>query len=392
MCRISRKSPTARNLMSAKNSFVIEAVVAKLKPSLDILALGTDTWPRLAWSQNGMIFALSPKKKIADTVSFYQEACLFLARRKRIEPRFLAFDPHPYFECRRQAAGLQKSFFPESRLAPVFHHVAHAALFAAETGLRKNFIALAWDGTGFGADGKVWGGEFLVYQDKRFRRAAHFSYQYLPGSDKAILEPWRVAFAVLYRICGEKIFSLNLRFLKGRSRPSLRLLIEMMKKDFYSPQTSSVGRLFDAVASMLMLPSPMALEACADEGRAKGAYSFEIEEAAGSYVVNPDLLFAQIIDDMNEKVPRNDIALKFHRALAESACVTALLLRKKFGISRIYCSGGVFMNDVLRRELSRALTSEAFEVIFAPKELTTDAGIALGQVAACEIGEQLKCA
>jgi hydrogenase maturation protein HypF len=387
MCRISRKNPMARNRMSAKSSFSVDVVATKLKPAWDILALGTDAQLRLAWSQNRRIFTLSPKKQPAGPDLFYQEACFYLARRKRLTPRFIAFDPHPYFECCRQAAALQRTFFPSAQLKPVFHHVAHAALAAHQKGLLKNFIALTWDGTGFGADGKVWGGEFFVYRNRCFRRAAHFSYQYLPGNESAILEPWRVAFAALHRIYGKKIFSLDLRFLKGRSRESLGILIEMMKKGFSSPLTSSVGRLFDAGAAILMLPSPGALEACAAEGRTRETYPFEIVETKEREVINPDLMFERLVDDFRMGVCRNDIALKFHRALAECACVIAIMLRKKFGISKIYCSGGVFMNDVLRREMARIFASESFEVIFAPKALTTDAGIALGQIAACVMGE-----
>jgi hydrogenase maturation factor HypF (carbamoyltransferase family) len=203
--------------MSVKSSFIVDAVGALWRPRFDALALGIDARLRLAWSEKGKIFALSFAKKADDPGEFYRAGARFLRRRKGFCPRFIAFDPHPYFECSRQAAAFKKLFFPKARLVPVFHHVAHAALCAFTHGLEKKFLTLAWDGTGYGADAKVWGGEFLVYQNRSFCRAAHFDYQFLPGNESAVLEPWRMAFAMLYRIYGEKVFSLALPFLKKKS-------------------------------------------------------------------------------------------------------------------------------------------------------------------------------
>jgi hydrogenase maturation protein HypF len=387
MSPIFRRSPTVPSRMSAKLRFVARGFVSSLKPSRDLLALGTDTQLGLSWAEKGKIATLLPARQGADPGDFYRQACALLARRKSFSPRALAFDAHPYFECGRQAPLLKETLFPSASLMPVYHHVAHAALRAHTAGLKKNFCAITWDGTGYGADGKIWGGEFIVYDGRRFFRAGHLATQYLPGNEKAILEPWRMAFATLYAIYGERVFSLRLKFLKGRSRPDLCLLVEMMKKGFSSPQTSSVGRLFDAAAVLVGVPTPMALEACAAGSRSTKSYPFEIVEKEGHFVVRPDLIFKNIVEDSAAGVAPGDIALKFHRALADAACAAALRIEKKFGVSVFFCSGGVFRNNLLRRELAKAFAKKKLEVSFAPQDWTTDAGIAPGQIAACLMGE-----
>lgn len=254
--------------------FCIERVPSRLKPRLQILALGSDTRQRISWSENGAIFALYPKRAFLCASEFYLKAAEFIFKRHHGNFQWITFDPHPFFASSRESLVIQQRYFPGARLKAVWHHVAHVAACAHEVGIGSKFVGVVLDGTGFGMDRNIWGGEFFIYDGLTFKRAAHFDYFRLPGNESAIKEPWRVAFAILYKIYGEDIFDLDLEFLKKTPKRKLKLLAEMLVRGFNAPKSSSVGRLFDAASALLNICTVVVREAEA---------AIALEKVAGRY-------------------------------------------------------------------------------------------------------------
>ena len=328
--------------------FNIEQIPCRFKLKLDILALGSDTRQRISWVHKGRLFSLWPKKDFLDLSEFYKQGASFLKEEFKFSPKILTFDPHPLFICHREAGPIKEKYFPRVVLCSVFHHLAHVANFAFDVGLNKSFIGLAFDGTGFGSDGRIWGGEFFIYDKKHFRRMAHFDYQALIGSDMAILEPWRIAFAVLYKIYGAKIYKEKLGFLKSIPKEELKLVQEMLEKDFNVSLTSSMGRLFDAVSALLNIKKRVTKEAeaaVALEKRARAfsgeakTYDFKIKKEDNISVIDVGPLFRGIVKDIRQKKTVAEMAYRFHVTLAGIVFHVCQSLRKKKGVHAVYFSG-----------------------------------------------------
>lgn len=372
--------------------FEIEKVPSGFKPLREVLSLGSETRPRISWSRGGVISSLACDGFSRDLLDFYKAAAKYLLRKFRFCPDIITFDPHPLFCCGSAAATLKAEFFPKSRLVPVFHHIAHVARFAIDEGLKKKYIGLAFDGTGYGSDGNIWGSEFFVYSGRVFSRQAHFDYLSLAGGDAATKEPWRLAAGVAFEIHGKDIFKKDPAFLKGIPKDRLRLVCQMLEKKFNIAYSSSAGRLFDAVAATLKIKSftkgegeaALALEAEAKKFRGTAvSYPFDIQDQKSGLCVSFLPMFKEIIQKRSLlRSERQVTSRRFHVTVASAAGRACRLLRKKFGINLVYASGGVFMNDVLCSDLKNVLRSDGFKLIFAKRPFNTDLGISEGQIAA----------
>jgi len=376
-------------------AFLVEPCPAAFGPRKNILALGSDTRLRLAWSERGRVFTLCPRRDIKDIPDFYKTAGRFL--RRRLRPRMIAYDPHPNFIVKDVAAEWQQDLFPKARLAPVWHHVAHVSHRAFEE-KGGDFIGVAFDGTGFGADAAVWGGEFFVYRSRErcFRRAGHFAYLPLLGGEKAVLEPWRMGLACALDTMGPRVLDDRPLFLKDKPAAALRFLEQMMRRNAGSVMTSSAGRLFDAASAILGLVSGPSGEAQAAIALEKEAvkfsgearpYPFDIVAAGDGFEVDTKRTFRALLADVRKRRARPAAAASFHETIAAVIAQVTGLLRKKYKIRDVYLSGGVFMNDVLCRGVGRRLAVARMRFSFAPRPATTDWGIAPGQIAALHLGE-----
>jgi hydrogenase maturation protein HypF len=325
-------------------------------------------------------------------MEFYDAAARFLKRRYSFDPRCIVYDPHPYFVCSRGARFLSQKYFPKAKERAVFHHKAHAANFGIEAGFKKKFIGLAFDGTGFGQDGRIWGSEFFIYRPGCFQRAAHFAQLSLPGNEAAIREPWRVGFGVLYKIYGKRIFKMRCGFLKDIGGDSVRLVAVMLDRNINTSYATSAGRLFDAAAALCNIKTVVVKEAEAAIALEKAArrapgsaasYPFEIRREEGLLCVDFSKMFPEILSDARKKTGRHVAARRFHLTVAVAIGRVLRILRQEHRINSVYCAGGVFMNDILTQDLDRILKEDGFEVLFAKRPTTTDLGIAQGQIAAC---------
>jgi hydrogenase maturation protein HypF len=307
-----------------------------------------------------------------------------------VTPAAIAHDLHPDYASTRYA--IERNAANGVRRIPVQHHHAHMASCMAENGLNEPVIGVTFDGSGLGTDGAIWGGEFLVGDYHAFRRAAHLQYVGLPGGEKAIHEPWRMAAAHLLDANADCV-----AFEKRIDPPSLRTIRTMLARRFNSPETSSVGRLFDAVASLIGLrdvvsyegQAAMELEWLASSARREGSYLFDLHSDSPEMLIDVRPMIRSVAKDVNRGEKPARIARRFHSFLVETISDVCNEIRKESGIDAVVLSGGVFMNSLLSVEASERLEFDGFRVYRHQLVPPNDGGLSLGQiaVAASEMNE-----
>ncbi|MBI5885065.1 MAG: carbamoyltransferase HypF [Deltaproteobacteria bacterium] len=324
-----------------------------------------------------------------EALRFHEESLVKLKTAFKAEPVIVAHDMHPDY----MSTGLGRAYAAEHRLEAVAvqHHHAHIVSCMAEHGIDSEVIGVAFDGTGFGTDGCVWGGEFMLATRRGFKRMAHLDYVPMPGADRAVLEPWRMAIAYLYKAYGAAWADLGVaaRFDKPGSDMTIDAIIRMMDTQTNSPLTSSGGRLFDAVASLIGLrdvisyeaQAAIELEATAGSGPQNGAapYPFGLSAAADPIVIDTTPVIRAIVDALGAGEPVRLIAWRFHLTMAEIISVVANRLRQESGLHDVVLSGGVFQNVLLLRLSCERLGKDGFKVWAHERVPTNDGGISLGQ-------------
>ena len=296
------------------------------------------------------------------------------------KPTSVAHDLHPDY--------LSTAWARDTDLTPVpvQHHYAHVLSCMSENDVEPPVLGIAWDGTGYGIDGTIWGGEFLRINEAGFDRFAHFKTFPLPGGDAAIREPRRSAIGLLYSIFGDDTFEfLDLAPIRDLSPPERAVIRTMLNRGINSPSTSSAGRIFDAVASLVGLKqvsrfegqAAMELEFAADQ-RTTSHYSFFLDTSRSPIVINTSGLVKSILRDLGNDVPTHTIAARFHNTMAEIIVAVAKLA----GEEKIALSGGCFQNRLLTESAITRLRAEGFEVYWHQRVPANDGGLALGQLAA----------
>ena len=266
----------------------------------------------------------------------------------------------------------------------VQHHWAHVAACMAENQIEAPVLGVVWDGTGYGLDGTIWGGEFLLAKsDGAFERVAHFRQFRLPGGDRAIKEPCRSALGLLYEMFGEHAWDF-LQQTVDLSEKEKSLLGQMLEKQINAPLTSSAGRLFDAVASLIGLRQRASFEGqaameleFARQLDVRDAYPFRIEQAS-PMKVDWGPMILELLADVGRKESSGVISAKFHNALAEMIVVVA----KKIGERNVVLTGGCFQNRYLTERTVARLREEKFTPYWHQQIPPNDGGIALGQAVA----------
>jgi hydrogenase maturation protein HypF len=304
-----------------------------------------------------------------------------------VTPQCLAHDLHPDYATSRYARDRGTS--EGIQLLAVQHHHAHMASCMAENRLAGPVIGVTFDGTGFGTDGSVWGGEFLVGDYREFRRAAHLRYVGMPGGDAAIHEPWRMAVAHLADAGLE--FTPRARILHA----DIQLLMRMLERRINTPMTSSAGRLFDAVAVLAGLrdnvsyegQAAMELEWLATSVPPDGDYPFDLTPARPGETVDAPLvidtrpLIRAVATDASRGVGAALLARRFHTTMVELVGVVCSRLRESTGVETVVLSGGVFLNAILTGEVDARLALDGFRVHRHRLVPPNDGGLSLGQLA-----------
>jgi len=323
-----------------------------------------------------------------ETAENFHQTLELYQRLFRLEPQAIAHDLHPDYLTTKYARELAEK--TDRKLIPVQHHHAHLASCMAENGVTGPVIGVAFDGTGYGSDGKLWGGEFMVADFRSFKRVAHLEYLPLPGGAAAIRRPYRTAVSYLISLMGERALEQRMPFLEAIDPVEIGLIKQQLKKGLNSPLTSSMGRLFDAVSAALGIrdeidyegQAAIELEMTAYRDLVKvgdESYLFSIREENGLKIVClGDLLSAIIVElCQDEPVPR--IAARFHNTVAAMTAKVCQMISAETGIRQVALSGGCFQNRLLLRKVIPQLEAAGLTVFTHRQVPTNDGGISLGQ-------------
>jgi hydrogenase maturation protein HypF len=316
-----------------------------------------------------------------ETLTAFERAVDRFRRMLRVEPQVVACDAHPGYQSARWATAFaQRHQVP---LIRVWHHHAHVASLLAEHGRAGPIIGVCFDGTGYGDDGAVWGGEVLVGGCRTCRRVAHLDYVPLPGGDAAVERPSRMALAHLWAAGVQ--WDDSLPCVRACPPTERNVLLAQLQNNINAPPTSSVGRLFDAVAALIGVrqtityeaQAAIELESLADVETSEG-YEFALIDRE-PLRLDPRPVVRQIVRDLIDGVPQSAIAAKFHRGLAEAVAGVCRFIREETGLTTVALTGGVFQNVLLLRLTSEFLRRDGFEVLVHRQVPPNDGGLSLGQ-------------
>lgn len=316
-----------------------------------------------------------------ETLAAFKDGIEHFKQLFNLRPEIVAYDFHPEYLSTKYALALDDRLIKVG----VQHHHAHIASCMADNRIEGEVIGVAMDGLGFGSDGRFWGGEFFIADYCEAERIAHLDYIPMPGGARAVREPWRMAAVYLQRALGDDFLNLGIPFVEQLDRRAWAALRQMIKTGTNSPETSSMGRLFDALAGLLGLratvnyegQAAIELEAiaapCGDAG-----YPFEV---AGDGLIKADTVIRRAVDDLLDGVSAAVIAARFHLGVAGLITAVARRARDERRLDRVVLSGGVFQNIFLLDRACRGLTAEGFEVFTHRRVPPNDGGISLGQAA-----------
>ena len=315
-----------------------------------------------------------------ETLHSFEQAIAHLQKVLEIKPACLAHDLHPDYLSTQWA--LARQDLP--RLA-VQHHHAHIASVMAEQHLSGPVLGLAMDGTGYGTDGTIWGGEILRVEGAGCERLGHFRKIPLPGGTMAVREPWRMALTYLWGLDPARGCERFADILERWPREKVRIVLQMLERNLHAPLTSSCGRLFDAVSALIGLRSAVtyegqaaieleqALEEHADQ------YQGSVTQENGVWILDPLPMMVQVVDDIRNGVTPGIISARFHNGVVSLLADAATVIAGEAGLQHIALSGGVFQNAYLFEHLVSLLAERGFEVHSHVEVPANDACIALGQ-------------
>ncbi len=370
------------------------------EPLPSALAVGGQLKNSVAFSRGSAVFVSQHLGDLenAQTFSAFEKTIASMSALQQAQPEFIACDHHPDYSSTRFA---NRS---EAPTVSIQHHVAHVFSCLAENELEPPVLGVAWDGSGFGMDGTVWGGEFFSVNSDKVRRVSCFRPFPLPGGESAVREPRRSALGLLYELLGKDCFS-RPEIVKAFSDDELQILKTMLAGNINCPMTSSCGRLFDAIASLTGIRQRNTFE-----GQAAMELEFSISdlESAGEYPINIVLadvhesidasetqnsslyewrplyrldwgpMVLSLLADLEENVSLGVVALKFHKTLVSAICLVAH--RQK--IEQVVLTGGCFQNKTLTELAVQKLRREEFRAFWHQRVPPNDGGLALGQIAA----------
>jgi hydrogenase maturation protein HypF len=349
----------------------------------EVLALGPQLKATLCILKGHLAY-LSPHIGDLETPEardFHRESLRLMERIAECRPDVIACDLHPAYWTTRLAEEL-----PHSQIIYVQHHHAHIVSGMAENGLTCNVIGLAMDGTGYGTDGTAWGGEVLAADEIDFRRAGHIRPYPLPGAERAVKEPWRVAASLLRESFGGTWRDVARKLPLREKENHFGVLENMMAQGFNCPLTSSLGRVFDGVAAILGTRQAVSFEGQAAmeletlvAGRTKKSFPFELVRDGDGVVLDLRPLVRAIAEERIKGKDPAAIAAAFHRSIIGAIAAVTVAVRERTGLGKAVLSGGCFQNRVLLEGTVQALEEGGFTVYTHRLLPTNDGCIALGQ-------------
>ncbi len=363
----------------------VPRVIAIPALSRKVLAVGAELKGTICLTRGSQAFLSQHLGDLKNslTMNVLAETVSHLSSVLQIEPELVAHDLHPDY----LSTGYAEAFAGGLPRLAVQHHHAHMASCMAENSLSGETIGVIFDGAGYGPDATVWGGEFLLGNYGSFIRAGHIFQVPLPGGDAAAREPYRMALAWLHSVYGDWLFSHRLSCCAEVAEADQPLFLQMLESGLNSPSTSSCGRLFDAVASLLDCrqrityegQAAMELESLAESAGPSGSYPYMVKSSAEGSQLDFRLTIEAIIEDIAAGEDKKSMARRFHTTIAVASADVCDKIRRAKGVSQVVLSGGVFQNRLLSEELQEILTQRGFQVYTHRLVPPNDGGIALGQ-------------
>jgi hydrogenase maturation protein HypF len=322
-----------------------------------------------------------------ETLEHFDSTISLYKRLFHVEPEIIAHDLHPDYLATKYARELGGSGM---KLVPVQHHHAHIASCLADNGLESPVIGVAFDGTGMGADGNIWGGEFLVADYHNFKRVGHLEYLPLPGGAAAIKRPYRTAIGYILTLLGENALNHDLPVMREADDMEIEVIKRQIERRINSPLSSSMGRLFDAISALLGIRGEIDYEGQAavelemaayekDYNHVQESYPYRVVEEEGIRIVHLRDLLSAVMEDLHQGVPKGKISVKFHNTVAQIINEMCHLVADETGVRQVALSGGVFQNRLLLRKTVSLLESSDFQVFTHRQVPCNDGGISLGQ-------------
>ncbi|MFZ3122115.1 MAG: carbamoyltransferase HypF [Thermodesulfovibrionales bacterium] len=330
-----------------------------------------------------------------ETVKFFEESLSNLKKVYRVNPVAIGYDLHPNYLSTKWALAQQSAVSSQEQKTRhsslsfygIQHHYAHIASVMAENGIKRKVIGVAFDGTGYGTDGNLWGSEFLIADIDDFKRAGHFKYIPLPGGETAIREPWRVAVSYIRYITGDEVMHYleSIGFIEKYGSDKINSILRIIDNRDFSPLSSSAGRLFDAVSAILGICDTNTFEG--EAAMALESYTIDnIEEDYPADIGLKDrieidfcLTLFRLIQDMAKGIGKDIIATKFHNTIVTIIAGVVQRLGMVHKLHDVVLSGGVFQNMYLLKNTIDRLKSIGMNVYTNEKVPANDAGISLGQ-------------
>ncbi len=371
--------------------YVPNSIILKNKIKFSILACGSEQKNTFGLAKNKQVYISHHIGDLEnfETLKAFEQGIDHFKNIFDIEPEIIAYDLHPEYLSTKYALSYAEKNPNGAKIKKIGiqHHHAHAVSCMAENKINEPVIAIILDGTGFGTDSTIWGGEILISEYSGFKRMAHFANVKMPGAKAAVKNPWQMAISYLYEIFGKDLINPEHPFMQSIEPDSLELIIQIIENQINTPITSSCGRLFDAVAAIAGVRNSVNYEGQAAiefeqyiSDNSKTAYNFEIENNGDMQIISWKKMFRQLVSDVKNNISKSQIAGKFHNGLVNILYETVKKISHKTGIKKVVLSGGVFMNLYLLNNLDFILEKNRFKVYTHKSLPTNDGGIALGQI------------
>jgi hydrogenase maturation protein HypF len=359
----------------------------KYEGVLEILACGPNMKNTFAIGKENFIFVSQHNGDLEniETIMHYTRNIDHYKNIFSFNPKFVAYDLHPGYSSTEYAL---KYNVPK---IPIQHHHAHIASCMVENNIKNKVIGISFDGTGYGIDGKIWGGEFLFCDLLDFERKAHLAYIKIPGGEIAIKEPWRMAVSYIHKVFTLDKLIDNLDFdeiitkLYGEKGLNIGKIIE---NGFNCPETSSMGRLFDAVSSIIGINDKITFEGQASieletslTEQISNSYPYSIVKEENNYIIEPYKIIKAILVDRLSGIEKHIMSSKFHNSIINLTSEMCCILRNDLKVNEVALSGGVFQNSYILENLIVKLEAFGFKVYYQKAFPSNDGGIALGQIA-----------
>jgi hydrogenase maturation protein HypF len=328
--------------------------------------------------------------KNLETYQFYREMIQRYQDLFRIQPGILAHDLHPQYLSTRYAREQGAGAGRDLKTVAVQHHHAHVAACMVDHGVTDPVIGVVFDGLGYGADGQIWGAEFMVADYRGYQRLGQLRYVPLPGGDAANRDPWRMALSYLFSLSETRLEPWQRALFNHVEADVLDAVVHMLTRGYNAPLASSMGRLFDAVSSLLGLcqrntfegEAAVNLQVAAEKiSDSVPSYSWSISRKGRYLTMDPGLLLRELLGDLRRGVPVPEIARRFHQSVAQLVHLGCRHIRGVQGLNRVALSGGVFQNKLLTEMVVDLLLEDGFEPLVHRQVPPNDGGISLGQAA-----------